>query len=377
MIFSRPEFVFWPFFTVFVILFIIRQRQLMPFQNGRRKQHRGDIQGAEADYSEMLRKEPDFWKARYNRALIRFQRGEAEGAFDDVSRVVNLNPRLASAFILRADLYAARKQFDLAARDYQQVLMLPVKPAQKAYAKTRLGTLKIAEYHQIKPSSDPARSVLLEHALADFDDALRIDPANALALDCKAQVFRLKGDLDAALALYTQAFSRSPYSPVLLTDRATVYIAQGNLDAAIADCDKAIYLSGGKIAIAYNNRGYAHALRGDLELALADCNRAIELSPRLYYAFCSRAYTYFLMGDFDAALADFQAALDIESEHNYALAGKAIVLYHLDRTDEAKTTWRALLELDSEYADPAKLKRDYSSPDSFVEDARKVAALLE
>lgn len=361
--------------SIFVLVYLV---YITPFRNGLRKQRHRDFKGAEADYTAMLRRKPDFWQASNHRAQVRFLRGDIEGTFEDVNRTIYLNPHFPGIYLVRGDLHLARGDSSLAAQDYQHALSLRPKPVQKAYGYLKLGNLKLKDYGESRNMSAAVRSQLLDEALGYYEKALqeKLSQVTSLALSGKAQIFRFRSDFQAALQIYEAGLRSLPYSPMLLTDRASLYIVQGNLDVAIADCDKAIYLSGGKIAIAYNNRGYAHALRGDLEQALADCNRALEMSPRYYYAYGSRAYTYFLMGNFDAALADFQAALDIKPDHDYALAGKAIALYRLDRVDEAKAVWRSLLELDPAYTDPDQLRREYYSPDSFVAEARKITALL-
>ena len=88
------------------------------------------------------------------------------------------------------------------------------------------------------------------------------------------------GDLEAALADYEQAIRINP-------DLAVAYVGQGAIltrlnrpDEAIAACSRAIALDA-KNAKAYYNRGVAREATKDTEGAAQDFQKAIQLDPRL------------------------------------------------------------------------------------------------
>jgi tetratricopeptide (TPR) repeat protein len=61
------------------------------------------------------------------------------------------------------------------------------------------------------------------------------------------------------------------------TRRAEALLSEGQWDLAIADLNKAIELDP-KLAVAYNNRGWAYNGKGQRDLAIADFKMCINLS---------------------------------------------------------------------------------------------------
>ncbi len=365
------------FTTPAAVVVGLAQALLRPaFQNGLNKQRKRDWAGAERDYAEMLRKDPNFWPARNNLVIVMMAQRKLDDALVEANLLISEKPTYANAYVLRGDLHFALRDWEGATADYQRALALGgIKPGQAAQIYTSLANLKLVSYNYQRPT-DSARTALLDQAQADMDIALLIQPTNVSILSCKAQIMKCRGDLNGALKVYEEGFGIAPYSVLLLIDRSVIYIAQENWAAALKDLNDANYLSGGN-AFAYNNRGFVYAVLGELDKALADCDQAITLAPHLVNPYSSRGLTYFLMGRLDEALTDFQHSLTIEPKHDYAMAGAAITLHRLGRIDEAKAQWQALVDLDAEYRDADKLKREYHTADAFVEAARQVAALVQ
>src|SRR6266404_1188228 len=66
-----------------------------------------------------------------------------------------------------------------------------------------------------------------------------------------------KGDLDRAIADYSEAIRIDPKDAIAFNNRGSAYSHKGDLDRAIADYSEAIRLNP-KDAIAFNNRGIAY-----------------------------------------------------------------------------------------------------------------------
>ena len=101
-------------------------------------------------------------------------------------------------------------------------------------------------------------------------------------LDAEAYVYRGisaydRGDLDQAIANYDQAIALDPQFAIAYNNRGNAYYYKGDLDQAIADCDQAIALDP-QYAAAYNNRGLAYYDQGNLDQAIADFERALDLA---------------------------------------------------------------------------------------------------
>jgi tetratricopeptide (TPR) repeat protein len=86
------------------------------------------------------------------------------------------------------------------------------------------------------------------------------------------------GDLDHAIADYDKAVQLDPKFAQAFSGRCAVRIKKGDLAQAIADCNQAIALDP-KLAIAYNDRGLAKQAQGDTAGGDADVARARELDP--------------------------------------------------------------------------------------------------
>jgi len=109
-----------------------------------------------------------------------------------------------------------------------------------------------------------------------------------IAYTNRAVAYYHKGDLDSALADYNEAIRLDPTYERAYDDRGNVYRRKGDLDRALADYNEAIHLDP-KYAAAYDNRGASYFERGDLERALVDVNQAIRLNPTFALAYSNRA----------------------------------------------------------------------------------------
>ena len=91
-----------------------------------------------------------------------------------------------------------------------------------------------------------------------------------------------EGDLDKAIADYNEAIKLDPKNAYAYNNRGVAWRDKGDLNRAIADYTEAIRLDA-KYATAYSNRGRANLYSGSLPKALADLNQASELDPENAY----------------------------------------------------------------------------------------------
>ena len=118
-----------------------------------------------------------------------------------------------------------------------------------------------------------------DRALDDYDESLRLDPANAApTLTSRGNAWRGKKDYARAIADHSAAIAADANYAVAYSNRGNVWSDQGQWDKAIADYDKAIALDP-KYANAFYNRGLAWQARDDRERAVADFRTAVKLQP--------------------------------------------------------------------------------------------------
>jgi tetratricopeptide (TPR) repeat protein len=93
-----------------------------------------------------------------------------------------------------------------------------------------------------------------------------------------------KGDYDGAIADFSEAIRLDPKFAIAFSGRGLAYSAKGDHDRAIADFNEAIRLDP-KSRIAFYNRGLAYDAKGDYDRAIADYTEAIRLDPKFAAAF--------------------------------------------------------------------------------------------
>lgn len=133
---------------------------------------------------------------------------------------------------------------------------------------------------------------------------------------------KVHGDFKGALADYSQALTLDPKSVPAYLGRASVLSLQGNYADAIADDTKAIDLDP-KNAVAYSNRGNAKALKGDLPGAQADYTQAVTLDPRHVRAFLNRGNIKNLQKKYHAAIDDYSEAISLDPQNAAAFYNRA------------------------------------------------------
>jgi lipoprotein NlpI len=146
-----------------------------------------------------------------------------------------------------------------------------------------------------------------DRAIADFNEAIRINPKDAIAFNNRGYAYNAKGDLDRAIADYGEAIRIDPGDADAFTGRGIAYSAKGDNDRAIADYSEVIQLDP-KDAKAFVSRGSAYSDRGDLDRAIADYNEAIRLNPKSSLGYFARGRSYLFAGSVEKALADFNQA---------------------------------------------------------------------
>jgi tetratricopeptide (TPR) repeat protein len=169
-----------------------------------------------------------------------------------------------------------------------------------------------------------ARAGDLDQAIADFDEAIRLEPGKALAYSHRGNAWSRKGEKDRALADYDAAIRIDPNSPALFRDRGILWRRYGDLDRALLDFDHAIRL-GFSDASAYNERGLVWYEKKSLDRAIADFNQALKINPNLVDALINRGSALRSKGDLDRAVADFEEAIRIDSNAAAALRNRTLV----------------------------------------------------
>jgi tetratricopeptide (TPR) repeat protein len=117
-----------------------------------------------------------------------------------------------------------------------------------------------------------------EKAIADCNQAIRLNPDYAMAFFNHRNAYFDKGQYDRAIEDYNQAVRLNPNRADPFYNRGTAYNAKGQYDRAIEDFNQAIRLNPNQ-AMAFYNRGFSWERKNGLQRALAGYQKLSELAP--------------------------------------------------------------------------------------------------
>jgi tetratricopeptide (TPR) repeat protein len=165
-----------------------------------------------------------------------------------------------------------------------------------------------------------------DKAMADFRQAITINPRCAEAYYNLGLVYALKGDNDKALEQYNQALNLYPNYTAAYNNRGLVLVNKKEFDRAVKDYDKALSLSP-RSSDVYYNRGLAYYHKQVFDKAIADYSQALLLNPRYGNAYHNRAIAYYMTKEYQKALDDLakmqQFGFKVDVKLQKALRDKA------------------------------------------------------
>ncbi len=133
----------------------------------------------------------------------------------------------------------------------------------------------------------------------------------------------VQGNLDQAVADYTEAIRLDPKYARAYNNRGLAYQAQRKINEAIADFTEAVTLKP-TLSAAYLNRGIAYAAKRDYAKAIADYDEAIRYDPENYFAYKWRSGAYAARGETKTAAEDSITAMKYYKPRYDTVAHKAI-----------------------------------------------------
>jgi tetratricopeptide (TPR) repeat protein len=190
---------------------------------------------------------------------------------------------------------------------------------------------------------------VMDRAIADFNQAIRLDQNVPFAYLFRGGAYYAKGDHDRAIADYTEAIRLSPAYASAYSNRGSVYNAKGDYDRAITDFDQAIRISRND-ASAYNNRGGAYYRKGDYDQAIEDYTKAIRLDPNDATSYSNRGRAYESKGDYDRAMADYDQAVRLDPNFAPVYSNRGGAYYRKGEYDLAIADFNQAIRLDPNYA---------------------------
>lgn len=215
----------------------IEPRLAASYQNrGDLRAAMGDAAGARADYDAGLRVDPRNARLHVARGNLRREHGDVGGALADYDRAVALDPRYPAARNNRGNLHRAAGRLRTAQGEYVAALRLdPAEPNARSnlcITRHRLGERgamedcerAIREAAPGNPAPFIARGGIRlltrddTGASADIAEALRRDPASAVALELRALLLMRHGDAVGAARDTAAARAIRPRVTMVMTE---------------------------------------------------------------------------------------------------------------------------------------------------------------
>lgn len=139
----------------------------------------------------------------------------------------------------------------------------------------------------------------------------------------RGAAYRRKGDRDHALADYDEAVRLNPNNSRALHNRGVIYGEQELYELALEDFDTAIKIEP-SYANAWNARCWTKVIMGRERDAVNDCTESLHLHAADPVTLRSRALAFLKLGEPSRAIADYDASLNFDPKNASALFGRGV-----------------------------------------------------
>jgi tetratricopeptide (TPR) repeat protein len=226
-----------------------------------------------------------------NNGFAKYRTRDLDGAINDFSVAIRLDPLSANAYAHRGNAFAKKGEIDDALRDFNAAIRIDPRFA-VAYANR--GAIWIRK-HEYDKAND------------DFAEAIRMNPKVAIAYLGRGISSTVREDFDSVVADCMEAISLDPVCSDAYATRANAWINKNEFDKAISDFTQVLRLVPQSV-VSYTGRGCARAKKGEFETAINDLTEAIRIDPRFVEAHNNLGWIY--ASSADARFRDGAKALE-------------------------------------------------------------------
>jgi tetratricopeptide (TPR) repeat protein len=176
----------------------------------------------------------------------------------------------------------------------------------------------------------------MDHAIAQFERAIEIDPRYAQAWAALGTARQLKGQFMGTTALMFRGVDALRKAIEIDPKLSTAYYLLGNAYTAVGHYDEAIQAGREAVRLDPTNAGGHAALaraywfgKGLLDEGITEFEHAVELNPQGGYGFLQLSLLYALRGQYDAAESAARRAIELQEQDLSGTEGLQIVGAHL------------------------------------------------
>ena len=204
-------------------------------------------------------------------------------------------------------------------------------------------------FNKLKRASIESERKGLEHligneyepALADFNSAVLLNPADSDLFLNRGKLYSLLGQTEKAIEDYSRGLSRNPKDVGLLCKRGAAYSALGQDERAKQDFEEALSLKANPEDS--STAGDRAAVR-----KIIDIGKAIQAAPDNAELFDKRGEAYSSLVQYGRAIQDFDKAIVLKPYFSYYYH-RGVAEYELRRYSEAVADYTTTLALGGEW----------------------------
>ncbi len=357
-------------------------------------------QKALADFNRAIEINPEFYYFYILRSNTYFALEQYDRAFADLEQATKIEPEIPRVYYQKGLLYRKLKEYERAITEYTQAIKVAPE-YREAYDELGIVYISLGKYEQaiadltraLELEPEHANAYLYRHsanfpayrnltgrevsdresyhfrgsaygslgkfdqAIADFSEAIKINPEYYLTYPLRGLAYRSSGKYEEALADFSRAIELMNKSDAVKAEvYAKVYNLRGELyfqlteyERAVSDYTQAIKLAPEDVT-AYKNRGRAYASLKKYDKAIADATKVIEINPDDGEAYRLRNIVHFELEEYDRAIADATLAIEINPQHPVAYWLRSRAYWELAKYPRVIVDATKALELNSQYS---------------------------
>ena len=188
----------------------------------------------------------------------------------------------------------------------------------------------------------------LLQALADYDEAIELDPGYAKAYNNRGNIYLFQGQFDKASADFNKAIELDPADGRTYANRGLVYAQENKMPEAISDFTKALEINS-RLTEVYNNRGLAYMYQGKNIEAISDFNRAIAQEARYGDPYYNRGLSYLSMGNLEQAISDFNVSIEIDPNFSDGYNSRGLAYTYRGDLKQSVADYSKAIEINPNY----------------------------
>ena len=263
-------------------------------------EEKGRLEEAIAEYDEAVRISPQYVVAYSNRATIYHELGQYQQAVESYNQAIAVNPNFNVLYNNRASSYYSLGEYELAVLDLNRFIDFePNNPegyVARATVYDQLG-------REAEARNDAVQAVELGADPARFETLIEEIKSRAVELEAQEQLVE-------AIAEYDEAIRINPRDVLAYSNRGDLRNKLGQYQQAVESYNLAIGVDPNSNSL-YNNRSSSYYSLGEYERSLEDLNRFIEHEPNNADSYVGRAMVYTQLGRDEEAEIDVTQALEL------------------------------------------------------------------